>query len=224
MFLEWRSCLSKAHEGADPLIPSSLFAASPPNLKTRLPFEVALLLPIQKVSDPVPQNAANLSQIAAALFMANPLLNVATWSRHLLDRGVGWISNFPSVAQHEPLFRDHLSDVGLGPAQERELLSEFRAAGLRTLVCVSQDDDAQAAVSAGHDALLILPQVPAFEAGFPSVQHRQEQLLSIRSAIKDATTPVLGLLQPAEAAMPTTWPNGMDAGMIRPTASSLAQV
>jgi len=221
-FLEWRAYPFEAQQRTDRPYPRSLFAASPPDLSPRLPFEISLLLPIQKPSDPVPDNTENPANVAAALFLANPLLHVATWARHLRKRGVGWVSNFPSVTQHDDSFQDRLCDVDLGPAKERALLAEFRAAGLRTLVCVSHPRDAVAAVMDGCDALLVLPKTAEFELGFPSVRRRSAQIADIRAAVPQAGVAILGLLQPAEAGFPSAQPVGMDAAMVRPSKVSLS--
>lgn len=221
-FLEWASRRINSDIGSKNLIPDALFAACPQQLPPGLPYEVALLLPIQKVRDPVPDNLSNPSTIAAALFLANPLINTQIWMRHLRDRDVGWVANFPTVTQHEQGFRDRLTDVGLGFEKELSLLSDFGDYGFRILACVTSAEDAAEALKSGCHALLVLPKVSAFEGGFPSVQNRQSQLLQIRSAITDTNVPILGLLQPAEAALTSTWPKGMEAGMVRPSGPSLS--
>ena len=63
----------------------------------------------------------------------------------------------------------------------------------------------------GAEALAVLPPVAAFEAGFPSMRERAEQIAHLRAGFPELRLPLPGLLTKAEGRLPATWPAGLDA-------------
>ncbi len=198
-------------------LPCGIWTASPPkNMPQQMPPEAALLLPGPHCSSPWPDSNKMPAGSALGMFVANPVLNTVTLSRDLKAAGIEWIANIPSLAQHEADFRRDLSDVGIGTELEANVLTLLCDAGFRVMAVVGTADDAKRAVQTGASALLALPPVGSYETGFPSTRVRAGQIARIRSAFSALDLPVLGLLTKAEYPLQTTWPNGFDAGVVRP--------
>ena len=68
----------------------------------------------------------------AAIFAADPFINVREMTSALATVGIGRVANFPSVAQYGKVFEQSLSEVGLGVQREQAILKQFRKLGLQT--------------------------------------------------------------------------------------------
>lgn len=183
----------------------------------QMPPEVALLLPGPHSAAPLPAKDRLPRGAGFGVFLANPILHIATLARELRAREITWIANLPSVIQHDEDFLRHLNDVGLGFAKEATLMRLLREAGLRVLAAVADAGQARQAAELGAEALVLLPPVAAFEAGFPSMRERTEQIARLRAGLPELRLPLLGLITEAEGRLPATWPPGLDAGLIRPS-------
>jgi len=196
--------------------PDGIFTRSNPVSSPQMPPEIALLLPGRHcdprglVLGPIPESAA------LGEFLANPVINVPKLILNLRERGTAWVANLPSLSQHDDEFRQSLSDVALSYDREVANLARIKAAGFKTIATVCTASDASRAVEVGVDALFAMPAVSAFEVGFPSIRHRSDQIESIRTVLPELNIPLLGLVNKAEAAFPTTWPKGLDGAVQRP--------
>ena len=198
-------------------LPSGICTPGTPDLPEQMPPEVALLLPGPHSAAPLPAKDRLPRGAGFGVFLANPILHIASLARELRAREITWIANLPSVIQHDEDFLRHLNDVGLGFAKEAALLRLLREAGLRVLAAVADAGQARQAAELGAAALAVLPPVAAFEAGFPSMRERAEQIARLRAGFPELRLPLLGLLSKAEGRLPATWPPGLNAGLIRPS-------
>ena len=197
-------------------LPNGICTPHTADIPGSMPPEVALLLPGSHSAAPLPAKGRLPPGAGFGVFLANPILHIASLARELRAREITWIANLPSVIQHDEDFLRHLNDVGLGFAKEAALLRLLREAGLRVLAAVADAGQARQAAALGAAALAVLPPVAAFEAGFPSMRQRAEQIARLRAGYPELRLPLLGLLSKAEGRLPATWPPGLDAGLIRP--------
>lgn len=115
----------------------NLFAPARPS--SALPAELEALLPNRRHNDDLmaglqsPLGEASVEDGAiAAVFAADPFINVREMTSALARVGIARVANFPSVAQYGKAFEQSLSEVGLGVERELAILAQFRRLGLRT--------------------------------------------------------------------------------------------
>ncbi len=197
-------------------MPAHILASSNPALPDEVPLEISLLLPGCQADDSLQFPFDDGRSYSMGIFLANPTLNIQSLSKSMIKNGVSWISNFPTVMQHDAAFRMSLEEVNLGPNLELSRIQELTDTGINVLACVCEPDDAYGAVAAGAKALLVLPTTRAFAHGFPSAAKRQQQLRDIRDSLSNPEMPLLGLITRSEADLPVTWPKYMDAAVVRP--------
>lgn len=210
--LFWRAVLA---EGG----PSGICTAAGRAIPPWLPYEIGLLLPGPQSAGPAAMPADIPGNAALGVFLSNPLLNIGKLVEAVTSAGVRWVANLPTVAQHDPEFRGHLEDVGLGYGRETAGLRTLREAGLKTIAAVATAEDAESA-AIDADMILVVPDVSAYGAGFPSAGVRSAQIAEVRRACPGYAKPLLGMLTEAEHRLPSTWPAGVDGGVIRPCAIS----
>ena len=104
-----------------------------------LPLELEALLPNRRHNDdlmaglqPSIGEASGRSSAIAAVFAADPFINVRQMTSVLARVGIERVANFPSVAQYGKAFEQSLSEVGLGVQRELAILAQFRKLGLQT--------------------------------------------------------------------------------------------
>lgn len=213
-YLEWR-----IHRGdATAALPTRLFAAHPRNAAAALPVEVAMLLPTQARNRHLPDHALPVSDPADStlgLCLVDPFLRLDIVADRMQRHGIGWVSNFPSVAQHDPAFLSFLSDVESGFSDELARLKEMQDRGLRTLAILCHARDVPAAVQSGPDCIAYLPNVASFVAGFPSPAERNAQQSAIATALQGAgwSGPFL------RYALPEETPHQTGPALVRPVMS-----
>lgn len=189
-----------------------------------MPEEVAILLPTNQgptglienmVTDPAACHNAILG-----LFLASPFLNVAVESTRLRRAGIDWIANLPSVGQHDEEFSQQLADVGLGFDRELECLAQFHSEGFRIAAVVADARTASAAAAIEPEAMIVLPRVADYAAGFPSLRQRSTAVQSVADAAGAAGWAgiLLGLGESREADSKSLWPNRLDGFVCRPEA------
>ena len=105
-----------------------------------LPLELEALLPNRRHNDdliaglqPLLSEAGAQGGAIAAVFAADPFINVREMTSALARVGIERVANFPSVAQYGKAFEQSLSEVGLGVRRELAILAEFRKFGLQDL-------------------------------------------------------------------------------------------
>ena len=103
-----------------------------------LPMELAALLPTRRHNDDLLAALPSLGDgtatdgAIAAVFAADPFINVRLVASALHRAGIESVVNFPSVAQYGEVFEQTLAEVGLGLGRELSVLGQFRDLGLRT--------------------------------------------------------------------------------------------
>lgn len=213
----------KPHAPQKLSVPDRILTYAPSIPDEDMPQEVSILLPThpgpQSLIDQISNGQACDSSTAFGLFMSDPFLALEREARRINAMGVGWVCNLPTVEQHDEEFTQQLSDVGLDRTKEYEALSEFKSAGLRIAVVVSNAPAALEAISLSPDALMVLPRVSDFAAGFPSPRQRGAAAQLVQDAINDTSWrgPLLGYGDDREVDHPSQWPECVDGMLFRPT-------
>lgn len=203
-------------------LPRSIVTLGPRFRHDSLPDEVGLLLPNSEgggaLISAVRGAPGCLRGAALGLFLADPFLNVAGEAASLRDSGVGWVANLPSVEQQDPDFSQQLGDVGLDFAQEVERLLLFRQHRFRILTVVSSVAAAERVVPLDPEAILVIPQVADFAAGFPSMRQRGAVAREIAEVLRGrkCNGALLTLAAPSEMDHETLWPKEIDGAVCRP--------
>jgi predicted TIM-barrel enzyme len=126
-----------------------------------LPAELEALLPNRRHNDDLMaglQSSLGKAHVQdgaiAAVFAADPFINVREMTSALARIGIGSVANFPSVAQYGKAFELSLSEVGLGVQRELAILAQFRKLGLRTYQTLAEHPQASFDPD-GHAGFLI---------------------------------------------------------------------
>ena len=218
--LSWSLVLRVGRVAAD--LPRAILTLEPQLRHESMPREVGLLLPTtdgpKSLIDAVTADAARCDGAMLGLFLASPFLNLAVTGRRLRQAGVGWIANLPSVEQQDPEFSQQLADVGLDRGRELDCLAEFRAQGFKIAVVVADGAGASAALAIEPAAMIVLPRVADFAAGFPSLRQRGAAAREVAAAVRGAgwSGLLLGLAEASEADHEALWPEELDGLVCRP--------
>ena len=187
-----------------------------------MPDEVGVLLPSnigpKRLIDNVVNQSSLYSDAIIGLFMSNPLLNVDLESRRLTQAGVRWITNLPSIEQQDEEFSQQLADVALDRKRELECLARFCSHGFKIASVVADGRGAAAATSVKPSAMIVLPRVSDFAAGFPSLRQREVAAQDITEATRQAGWEglLLGLGEERETENERLWPNTLNGLVCRP--------
>lgn len=151
------------------------------------------------------------------LFVTDPFLNLPRIARDLLDMGVQWVTNLPTISQHEEEFSTLVDDVGFGVKAEMAALTQLAKAGMKIMASASNVSDATDIISTNPDAVFVLPTLRNLSAGFTSLTTRTLRLKSMREALEKHgyTGPVMGLLEREEAEKPKA-SYAMGGAILRP--------
>ncbi|KAA3625528.1 MAG: hypothetical protein DWQ08_09240, partial [Proteobacteria bacterium] len=161
--MSWRIVTRSRLARQGRLLPDRIVTVAPGFGQSSMPDEIGVLLPTGAgpaalveglVEDPAPSRGA-----IVGLFLAGPFLNIELEGRRLRQAGVSWVTNLPSVVQHDREFAVQLTDVGLDPARELAALAAFREQGFRIAATVSDAQGAAAAAETGADAMVVMPRV-----------------------------------------------------------------
>ncbi len=217
--LSW-PLVTRRDAGASP--PSRVLTRGIPFHEPGMPAEIAMLLPAGDgpgdLIDALVDTPAENTDFVLGLFLASPLLHAAVDARRLRERGVRWVANLPSVGQQDEEFAQQLDDVGLGLTLELRQLAVFRDAGFSLAVVVTDADAARAAASLSPAAMIVLPRVADFAAGFPSLRQRASAVRRVGEAARAAGHEglVLGLGEARDAGDERLWPARVDGLLCRP--------
>jgi len=114
-----------------------------------LPAELEALLPNRRHNDDLMvglQSSLGQASVArdaiAAIFAADPFINVREMASTLAKVGIERVANFPSVAQYGRAFEQSLSEVGLGVKREQAILEQFRKLDLQTYQTLAEHPQA----------------------------------------------------------------------------------
>lgn len=225
--MEWQLVLRRAaQEPARPL-PRSIVTAGPGFRQDGWPDEVGLLLPngdgARGLLDGLPERPEALSGRALGLFLADPFLHLPLELARLRAAGVEWLANLPSVGQLDAEFLQQLGDVGLDLALEHERLALLAREGFGIVAVAAGAEAAGRSVALDPCAMVVLPRVADFAAGFPSFRQRGAAVREVAEAARSRgwRGPVLGLAAESEVAHETLWPDVLDGVVTRPTAVTL---
>lgn len=225
----WRT--QRRSGGAEPVgaaaeLPPDIVTLAPRLAAPGLPPEVAGLLPNQDtgrtllaaVAEGRIRPAEGSAPPALGLFLADPFLTVGRVADALAGAGLRWIAALPSVAQHDGDMAQQLADVGLDMVRECRRLAEFGSLGFATVAVAGDSAAAALAADAGCDAVLVLPRVGDFAAGFPSLRQRSSAARSVRTALETARWrgTLLSLADPMERRHEGLWPDAVDGVVCRP--------
>ena len=220
--LRWQIVLRAAAKPPGNGFPRAIVTAAPALRHENMPDEVGLLLPTsdgpKAMIDAVAAGGIGCGDAMLGLFLASPFLNVALEAPRLAQAGVGWIVNLPSVEQQDEDFAQQLADVGLDRDLELERLSRFRAEGFGIAVIVAGGPGATAAAACDPAAMIVLPRIADFAAGFPSLRQRGAAAQAVAEAARAAgwSGLLLGLGEVGEAGHEGLWPERLDGLVCRP--------
>ncbi len=223
--LRWQIVLRDAAESVGMGLPRAIVTTAPGFRHENMPDEVGLLLPTndgpKAMIDAVAGGGLGCGDAMLGLFLASPFLNVSLEAPRLTEAGVRWVVNLPSVEQQDEDFTQQLSDIGLDRGRELDRLSQFRAAGFEVSVVVADGPGAAAAAACSPGAMIVLPRIADFAAGFPSLRQRGAAAQAVAEAARSAgwSGLLLGLGEAGEAAHERLWPESLDGLVCRPRAT-----
>lgn len=205
-------------------VPAAILTAGARFHHEGMPEEVAVLLPTShgpaRLIDDVAKHPSLCAGAMLGLFLAGPFLNITLESARLRRAEVRWIANLPSVEQQDLEFSRQLTDVGLDLDRELQCLARFRSEGFRIAAVVADARGATTAAAIQPDAMIVLPRVADFAAGFPSLRQRSTAVQAVAEAARHAgwSGLILGLGDTSEARSERLWPAHLDGLVCRPTA------
>lgn len=203
-------------------VPAGILTAGAQFRHESMPQEVAMLLPTShgpaRLIDEIVDNPWGCEGAMLGLFLGGPFLNVALECGRLRRSGITWIANLPSVEQQDLEFSRQLSDVGLDLDHELGSLAQFKAGGFHTAAVVADARGATAAAGIDPDAIIVLPRIVDFAAGFPSLRQRSTAAQTVAEAARLAgwSGLLLGLGEAREAESEGLWPGQLDCLVCRP--------
>ena len=220
--MTWRIVLRRRVVDAAADMPSMVLTIGARFRAEGMPAEVGILLPTnagpKRLIESVADGSTRANNAILGLFLASPFLNVDTEGPRLARSDVRWVTNLPSVEQQDEEFSRQLSDVDLDHGRELRSLAAFRAQGFQIAVVVAGGPGAAAAVSIDPDAVIVLPRIADFAAGFPSLRQRGAAIQAVAEVAAGAGWQglVLGLGNAAEAEHERLWPDRLDGLVCRP--------
>ena len=227
--LRWVTAMRSASPAspASGAVPAAVLTTSAGFDHPNMPPEVALMLPTNDgpaaFADTLLQAQNRDPAVAAGLFLSDPFLSVERVGRRLRDAGVEWVCNLPSVEQQDEEFTQLLADVGLDRHGEVAALGKFKEAGLKVAAVVSSAAGACDVAGIGADAIIVLPRISEFAAGFPSPRQRGAAAQSVRDAVRDNGWhgPLLGYGDDSETDRESRWHDAVDGILCRPVPATL---
>lgn len=220
--MAWHIVLRDRGAAREATLPAAVLTSAPGFLHESMPAEVGLMLPTNEgpkaLIDRIVAEPSLCADAMLGLFLASPFLNLELETARLIGCGVAWLTNLPSVAQQDDDFLQQLSDVGLDQSRELDGLRRLAAQGFNTAVVVTDAAHAAAAAQIAPKAMIVLPHVADFAAGFPSQRQRGAAAQAVHDAARAAgwSGPLLGLAEPGEAAHERLWPACLDGLLCRP--------
>lgn len=220
--MEWRIRLRTNSAAAPTQLPGVILTEAPRLQHSNMPNEVSVLLPTNKgvkhLIDAVVERPDICANAMLGLFLADPFLNLPLVLAQLVNTKVRWITNLPSVEQQDTDFTQQLADVGLGFSREQKKLTEIKSYGYRIATVVADAASASSAAALEPEAMIILPRVADFAAGFPSLHQRRSTAQEISIALQSVgwNGLLLGLGKTTELDHERQWPEALDGLICRP--------
>lgn len=176
----WRSSQEAAVIG----LPAGFLTLAPAFVQPPLPVEALMLLPAGTGSrgmlDAIAQAPSAVVNNGIGLFLGDPFLNSRRIAVDLRSWSVSWVSNLPTVAQHDEAFQQDLAEVGFSVASELELLFEYRCHGFKTLAALSDLTHIHHLRAHPVDAILWVQTTRDLQVSFPSLPQRQSLVRDAR--------------------------------------------
>lgn len=200
--LYWRC----AGENAPSELPTGFITLSSTFFDENLPAECLALLPSGNGSRGLLEDVVAQPEIVVdrgvGLFLNDPFLNITQIANTLKQHKIGWMTNLPSVAQHDQEFRNDLRDVGFSVQTELRNLAQLRQSGIRTMAAISSENHARMLVDYPADAVVVVQTTAELQVSFPSLSQRQARLESINYELAKHDTKLyaMALVTPAEVA------------------------
>ncbi|WP_282606134.1 hypothetical protein [Pelagibius sp. Alg239-R121] len=220
--LTWDITLRRESQWESGALPPAILTAGPRFHDTGMPDEIALLLPnndgASALISEVASNRSDLGKRAIGLFLADPFFHAGREAGRLRDAGIEWIANLPTVEQQDHEFVQLLGDVGLDRSLEFERLGALQESGFNSIAVVAGREAAEAAARISPQAIIVIPRVVDFAAGFPSFRQRGAAARDVAEVLRAAGWhgPVLGLAAETEVGHETLWPDVLDGVVCRP--------
>lgn len=202
-------------------LPSAILTERPAIVSPAVPVEIGLMLPAKAGREGLPTGPEipnDENGGALGLFLSSPFLNLDRIIPRLQAASMRCVSNFPTVGFQDPEFARQLSDVGFDPGLELRKAKCLIEAGFDWLAVVADPAYAEVFLDAGPTAVLAMPNLRDFTAGFPSPRVRTELATTILNVAKSRNIdlPVLGYGQAEEAERSSLWPKGVAGLVVRP--------
>jgi len=211
-FFVWRIATHGEFSGA---FPEKIVSLAAPISPSDVAPEVSIMLPNRDAHSllrlPPPAGRDDLKNAAMGVFLSDPFLRLESIAARLVEWGIDTVINFPTVEQQDVEFTGLLADVGLDKSLEFKNLEALSKSGLRLgIVTNSREGGAQAA-KLNPTFLFVVPKVPDFAAGFPSLRQRGALVQVVRQGALESgwDGPILMLGQQTEADHPRLWPDGV---------------
>jgi len=220
--LMWRVVCRPSAGPGNPALPEAILTAGPPLRHESLPPEVAGLLPNTAGAGGLIAAAVGRPDLCAGralgLCLADPFLNLNAEIDGLQHAGFGCLANLPSVEQQDPEFTQQLEDVGLDFAREVDRLGQLRRRGFDVIAAVGGPAAAARVGPLDPLAVVVVPRVADYAAGFPSFHQRGLAAQQVVTVLADGgwQGPLLGLATAGEADHETLWPDVLDGVVCRP--------
>lgn len=203
-------------------LPAAIITQGAPFEHDGMPAEVGMLLPANDgptaLVDRLVDRPGQVLDVVTGLFLASAFFNLRVEASRLAAAGCRWVANLPSVDLHDPEFTAQLADVGLDRDREIAALAAFRERGFAIAAVAVDEAGARAAAAIEPDAVIVMPRVGDFAAGFPSLRQRQSAVQAVARtlAASDWRGRLLGLGESRDVESRELWPQGLDALVCRP--------
>lgn len=225
--MTWRIRLRSGADATGSDLPGAILTGAPRFQHDSMPNEIGLLLPTNNGAKSLIDAIVTRPDICATailgLFLADPFLNLPIELGRLAAANIRWITNLPSIGQQDTDFEQQLTDVGLDFSREHKNIKEIKTQGFNTAVVVTDMATAKTAASLEPEAIIVLPRIADFAAGFPSLRQRRSIVQEISFTLEAAGWRgiLLGLGENTELDHERQWPEALDGLLCRPQIDTL---
>ncbi len=203
-------------------LPSAILTEKPAFVSPSVPAEIALMLPARAGSETLPTGLEiprDLDDEALGIFLTNPFLNLDRLIQRFGSTSVKWFANYPTVGFQDQEFAPQLADVGFDPGLEVRAATRLIKAGFNWFAVVSDLAFVDDILQAKPAAVLAMPRLSDYTAGFPSPRVRTALVEQVLEAVKEKglAIPVLGFGETEEGGRVSLWPQGAGGLVVRPS-------
>lgn len=152
-----------------------------------LPPEVSMLLPTgsgsRQIADALTRSPHLFDGAITGLLVTDPAINFERTIKSMKAANNRWVANLPTIGLHDVEFKSFLNEVALGVSKEIEILTKFKARGIKIMAMLTDLSQAEAMAILDPDAVIILPTISDFLDGWPSLATREENESALRAAL-----------------------------------------